>query len=68
MNRDPRIDPKDGDELHSTNGDRKIIIDGVEVIYRVVDNWGGLEGGYRISLDRWRELALEQILNEEGEN
>ena len=60
MTRDPRLDPREGDELPSAAGTLRLLVDRVtpyEVAYRVVDASGGLHGAYRTSLSNWRLSA-----------
>ena len=56
MTRDPRTDPREGDELSQAGGTLRLLVDRVtdrEVAYRVVDASGGLHGAYRTRLSNW---------------
>jgi len=62
MTRDPRQDPREGDELRQRDGNQVLIVDMVrdrQVYYRVTEH-GALVNALRISLEHWRECSPVQ--------
>lgn len=60
--RDPRTDPRDGDELCQRDGDQVLLVDMVragQVYYRVTEH-GALVNALRVSISHWRWLAPVQ--------
>lgn len=58
--RDPRVDPREGDILRESTGERKLIVDWVddeEIYWRVFDGNGGLLCALKMSVDEWKEEA-----------
>ena len=58
--RDPRDDPREGDELLVCAGSRRLLVDMVtdaHVYVRVTDGAGGLLGAVRVGRGRWRVMC-----------
>ena len=61
--RDPRTDPREGDELRERAGARLLLVDLVRdgwVYWRTVTDDGGLIAAWRAPLTEWRELAPKE--------
>jgi len=59
IQRDPYIDPQEGDVIDSPYTTNRVVVDGVrrgDVLYRVVDAAGGLVDARCISLASWRSF------------
>jgi hypothetical protein len=69
--RDPRTDPRDGDELRQRGGGLRILVDKadhMEVAYRVADALDGLVAAYRVPLEMWRRLATVECEENDGDD
>ena len=58
--RDPRDDPREGDELLVCAGSRRLLVDMVtdaHVYVRVTDGAGGLLNAVRVGRGRWRVMC-----------
>ena len=59
--RDPRDDPREGDELLECAGSRRLLVDmvtGEHVYVRVTDGAGGLLSVVRVARGRWQVMCL----------
>lgn len=61
--RNPMVDPQEGDVLYHKFSELSLLVDYVEggwIYFRVVLPDGGLYNAARVTLEKWRELAPQQ--------